>query len=299
MSKVCGSSEAADDLRKSLRMNLLKIRNEHKDIQKELSVLQQSCHDDSFETVQYFSKLIYNQLLEILPEIITADRRLKEYSIFVQSIDATLGKNSNQSLVMREKTFKAAEKRTSQVWHKQGEDKYIFDSPDTLAKCLDIQQGKTGLKGSCGLCAVENVLHISGRNVTEENVYQQALTNNLCTEIGGTVPQGRKELLAMYGIASHFREQTIDNIALAINEGRIVILSVNATKLYHMGGLQRRLHAVVVTSITVNTKREVTGVTICDSNAHYMGRNGAYTYSVEELRAALTKRPMNVTDVIR
>lgn len=300
MAGVCGSSEAADNLRTALRMTMIKMRNEYMAVRQEISVLQQTCHDESFEVAKYMEIQLYGQLNKLFQEAAIIDRKLKEYSTFIEDLDMRLLRSASQcSYIQETKKGNGDFQATSQVWHKVSETKYVFDSPKQLSQMLDIQQGKSGLSGSCGICSVENVVRISGVKATEESVYKSAYVNALCTIQGGTTPESRKALLETYGIHSTLEKQSIENITAAVSSGRIVILSVDARKLYHLGGIQTRLHAIVATSVSVNEKGEVTEVTICDSNAFALRQSGAQTYSVKELERALTKRLMNVTEILR
>lgn len=299
MSKLCGSSEAAETLRSNFRTTLLEIRNEYTAIQRELINLGQSCRDKNYDSAACFTKEIYKQLCKILPEAVKTDQRLKEYSLFVQSLDSKFLRNDAEDAYTPSKIGAGDPKSTLQLWHREADGSYMFDSPKELAVSLDTRQGKSGLHSSCGICSVENVVIISGKDTTEAEVYFGAWKDGMCSIDGGTNWQERENILKRYHIGSHTEKQTIHNIAAAVNSGRVVILSVDARKLYHITGLRRRLHAVVVTSITVDEDGNVTGLTICDSNASVRGETGAQLYSVKELQAALTNRPMNVTDIIR
>lgn len=262
----------------------------------------ETCHDESFEVAKYFSRILYDKLSKAITEGADVDRRLKAYSLFIQSLDLKYQRISASGTSAGGQVGNADRQTggsSSEVWHQEEENRYVFDSPKELENSLDIQQGKTGLQGSCGICSVENVVRISGRGATEDTVYQCAAQNGFCGREGGTTPQSRQRLLAAHGIASTLEEQNLDNIAVTIHQGKGVILSVDATKLYHMGGFRRRLHAVTATSVTVNENGEVTEVTICDSNALHRGQSGAHNYSAQELKRALTKRLMNVTERIR
>lgn len=302
MSILCGSSEAAEELRFGLIDSLRQLVQIQSDIQRRLNHLQQLCQDESYEQMSYFCMLLENQLKMLLPEISDINIQLERYSEFIQSLDNKYrGSSFEVNLSNKISRDGNVENRTTQVWHKE-EKGFVYDSPREIASMLDTAQGKSGLNGSCGICSVENVILISGGKATEIDVYNTARGHqpySLCEEGGGTTPLDRQSLLEKYGIASSLENQTIENIASAINSGRICILSVDARKLYRMKGLQRQLHAVVVTSVTVDEKGDVTEVTICDSNASALGQSGAQEYSVQELKKALTKRPMNVTDVIR
>lgn len=301
MARVCGSSEAADQVRYLMRTTMVQLRNEYMAMKNDLHKLEKTCQDSSFETARYMETYLYGKLVASIQEIEELDKQLKAYSLFVQSIDNQWNEHTSQCSFMGNKS-ETQVVETKEKWHKVDDEKYVFDSPDELAGKLDTCQGKDGLTGSCGICSVENAYIISGGVSLEKDVYRLARGYNsgeLCAVTGGTTPESRQKILELLGVKSTLETQTIDNIAVSINSGRIPILSVDARKLYGFHSLTRRLHAVVVTSVSVDASGNVTEVTICDSNAFNRGQTGAHVYAVQHLKEAMTDRMMNVTEVIR
>ncbi len=200
--------------------------------------------------------------------------------------------------------------QTQQEWHDEPDGSKIFNSPVETGVTLDAKQGKYTdeggrYKGTCGLCSCENVLRLSGVIITEEEVVKYASTNDLCTAIGSTYDKGatnareRQQILSHFGIESQCISQFSDGkpdlelISDYVTEGRGVIVSVNANKLYGVISLRTQLHAVTVTSVKKDMQGNIVGFYLCDSN----DSPSAY-YSAKAFSRALTDRSMNVTDTI-
>lgn len=289
MSGVSGSSEAADALRVALVQDI-QIINKYVNYQFALlRRLSASCRDESYEMMERLVKYTDLKMRELMPEAQKTCKHLQAYSDFINSIETRYCVGTGSS---------GGKKMTGETWTKTN-DGMQFDSPDTLARKLDIQQGKEGPSGTCGLCSVENVAIMAGLDVTEKSVLELADSKGLCDISGGTCPDERQALLKELGINSTLETPTIDNIAAAVMSGRGVILSVDAFRLYKMNSQSVGPHAITVTSVTTDKKGKITGITICDSNAKTLGDTGAKTYSVAEIQNALLNRPMNVTDPIR
>lgn len=291
MSGVSGSSEAADNLRTDITSDIKQITELLQLQAALLRGLSSDCRDDSYELMDYLVRISAQKLKILMPKAAETCRNLQAYSDFITRIEKryckAVGAGSG-----------SASPITQEKWCKTNQGMQ-FDSPNTLAKKLDIQQGKTGRTGTCGLCSVENVAIMAGKTATEESVVQLAESKNLCSRSGGTTPESRQVLLKELGINSRLEPQSVNSIAAAVMSGSGVILSVDANKLYGKSGFLPALHAVTVTSVTTDTKGNISGITICDSNALYLGETGAKTYPVDAITKALTKRPMNVTEPIR
>ena len=292
MAHLSGSSEAADNLREGLRVSAQAVSQNLNEQNRLLNALSSTCHDSSYEEMEYLVKLLAGKLQMFFPQMVEVVKRLQTYSNFIQSLESGLSTTAGAS------SGGTGSKKSSETWSLTSQG-MVYDSPDKLAQKLDTQQGKAGPRGTCGLCSVENVAITAGKNTSEASVVALAQKNGLCSKSGGTSPENRQALLAQLGIQSHLEEPSIANIAGAVASGRGVILSVDANKLYGRPGLMPALHAVTVTSVTADGKGNIVGVTICDSNARVRGETGAKTYSVAELQKAMTKRKMNVTEIIR
>lgn len=291
MSGVSGSAEVADALRTAI---VSEIKQANNLIQVQAALLRElstDCRDESYELMEYCIRMTAQKLNALMTNAAETWKHLQAYSDFINRIETrycgSMGTGGGSSMPT-----------TQEKWSKTN-DGMKFDSPETLAAKLDIQQGKAGPSGTCGLCSVENVAIMAGLTASEASIVSLAASKNLCSRSGGTTPESRQALLKELGIDSTLETQSVDGIAAAVMSGRGVILSVDANKLYGRWSLFRALHAVTVTSVTTDHNGDITGITICDSNAFYLRETGAKTYSVAAIKEALTKRPMNVTKPIR
>ncbi len=190
-----------------------------------------------------------------------------------------------------------------------GNGNQVYDSPLEMAQFLYASQGSAydNIKGTCGLCSVANVLRLSGVNIGEKEVIDYAMTEKGLVEYdpynpdasGGTGPQSRQTILEHFGISSGIfpvkmnngvaSQETINEIANHIADGRGVILSVHADYLYYGRSMNDDYHAVTVSSVVKDSKGIVSGFYIADSNT------GTKYYSAQQIQNALTGNAMNVT----
>ena len=214
-------------------------------------------------------------------------------------------------------------KRTRQVW---SNDTYVrvFDSPKETGKLLNSSQGIPksrggegieGFEGTCGLVSVENVLRMAGVNIDEAKIVEYASTHKpfryngermLCTtgstpeNNGGTYSTDLQVILRHFGIESTIENAEIEKMARFVEEGRGVIVSVDANMLwYQCYGSIQNLHCVTVTSVQRDrTTGEITGIYICDSGD--TGASSARLVPFEVMKLALEggSGEMNVTETI-
>jgi Peptidase_C39 like family len=117
-----------------------------------------------------------------------------------------------------------------------------------------------GFTEDCGLVSCSDVLNQFGIHVTEADVVGHAIQYGECNVIpgspagsGGTSPADQARLLTDYGVPAHCESnQSIEQLATAIEQGHGVIASVNAGVLwdqpqYVQGGGNN--HAVTVTGV--------------------------------------------------
>lgn len=200
-----------------------------------------------------------------------------------------------------------------------------YDSPNEMAQYLYASQGSaySNFQGTCGLCSCANILRLAGVNATEKEiidyaanthigngVFSRAFTGfqRLCTvngspdSNGGTNAYSRQTILEHFGISSGIfnvkmdgdsvSDETINEIANFVSDGRGVIISVDANVLYNSNfprGYSPAYHAVTVTSVTRNKYGDVSGFYIADSNV------GTTFYPINHFREFLTDHDMNVT----
>lgn len=200
---------------------------------------------------------------------------------------------------------------TKQTWDKYsypgGE---VYDTPIATGRILDSDQGKVpGYNNTCGIVSCVNVARLAGLSTEEFDAVDIAIKNDLCNKYrkgrfgkahqgGATFPESRKEILKHLGIDSYLEDATIDNIAKRVAEGKGVIISVRAGKLWNKR--IKGLHAITVTSVQRGYDGAIQGFFVCDSGRHNSADASAY-YSAAEIQSSLTpNRPMNVTtNIIR
>jgi len=190
-----------------------------------------------------------------------------------------------------------------------GNGNLTYDSPQEMAQYLYSSQGSAdpSYQGTCGLCSCANILRLSGVNYSEGDVLNYAKTQTGLIEYdpnspdasGGTSPQSRREILEHFGISSGVfpvkmdhgiaSQETIDQIANNVADGRGVILSVHADYLYYGRSMGDDYHAVTVSSVVKNSHGDISGFYIADSNI------GTKYYTAQQIQNALTGNAMNVT----
>ena len=191
--------------------------------------------------------------------------------------------------------------QTAQVWHTSIDGKsIIYNTPEETGMQLDSKQGKViGYQHTCGIVSCVNILRLAGRTITSEKelVYYAIQNGPLCRiNHGGTNPQNRKDILSAFGIESELKPSSIDNIAQYVEDGRGVIISVYAGKLWNRPCFYTSLHAVIVTSVQRSPSGDLEGFFLCDSGT--LGKDNARFYSAVHLEQALSGRDMNVTTSI-
>ena len=192
-----------------------------------------------------------------------------------------------------------------------GNGNMVYDSPIEMSEYLYKNQGSANpeYQGTCGLCSCANILRLSGVNYGEKDILDYARSQRGLIEYdsqnpyasGGTGPQSRREILEHFGISSGIfpvkmdhgeaTQDTINEIASYVADGRGVILSVHADYLYFGHKSDDDFHAVTVSSVVKNIKGDVIGFYIADSNP---GR-GTKFYTIFQIQNALTGNAMNVT----
>ncbi len=164
----------------------------------------------------------------------------------------------------------------------------VCGSPFTLAEVLDYQQGfdnPYGAFGTCGLTSIANVCTIGGKDISEPEVVEYAMKNNLCEPAGipgrlggGTTISNLIDILSHFGFDSHCEfKDTADysRLAEAIEGGHGVILGLNSGvlqdrpwKIYDDAGELNATHAVCLTATVRDCDTgELVGFYMCDSSS--------------------------------
>lgn len=228
-------------------------------------------------------------------------------SIGVGAIEVNNGTKINSENNTIARNLSVTEQTWDQFSYPGGE---VYDTPIETGRNLDSDQGKVpGYRNTCGVVSCVNVARLAGLSLVESEALDIAVTNDLCNKYkkgwfgkvrqgGGTSPESRKEILKHLGIDSCLENASIENIANRVAQGRGVIISVRAGKLWNSD--IKGLHAITVTSVQRGFDGTIQGFFICDSGRHESTDASAY-YSAAEIQSALTpNRPMNVTaNIIR
>ncbi len=199
------------------------------------------------------------------------------------------------------------QKTTAQTFRTNPDGTKTFDSPEETGKKLDSHQGKVeGFRGTCGIVACVNIFRLLGVRMTEKDLVAFASSTSrgdgrmLCTTglpaefNGGTGPEERRKILDAFGLSSSVEHCSAESIARRVEEGRGVIICVDADILHYGEHLMRSAnHAVTVTATRRDAKGNLLGFYLCDSN----DRPSNY-YPVYTIEQSLTGKPMNVTNII-
>lgn len=180
----------------------------------------------------------------------------------------------------------------------------VYGEPYKRSELVDSMQGDNpyNARGNCGLVSIANILRISGKEVSETDVTGYAIEKGYCQydrfgdecDNGGTTFEGRQKIFADYGIQTEIcmesQGYSIENIADAVENGKGVIVGVNADILWNkdlgsptFAGMPVANHIVTVTGVARDASTgEVAGLYICDS-----GHNDACRYlTADEFNAA-------------
>lgn len=164
---------------------------------------------------------------------------------------------------------------------------FVWGEPYRLGDILDHQQGfdnPYGAFGTCGETSVANICKIAGMNVTEPEVVEYAMENDLCSKFdekfhGGATTIGNQiALLEHYGLQSHceFAAETAtpERLAEAIEGGHGVMVGLNsgilqdrAWRILNSEGKVFAGHAVCMTGTVRDMERNLKGFYLCDSTA--------------------------------
>ena len=223
---------------------------------------------------------------------------LDRYAELLQAGEA----RANEGLSFAASSFKGPRELpyTQQQWREDREGR-IFDSPIQTRESMDLDQGKAeGFSGTCGLVSCVNVLRLSGVDIKEDDVVSYASSFGLCSkgrgcssQNGGTGAQDRQEILEHFGLKTELRACAIEAIAQYVEEGKGVIISIHAYRLWYGIRSAKDFHAVTVTSVKRGKDGRILGFYIADSGRH--GKDGDGYYQAEKIQDALTGRDMNVT----
>lgn len=97
-----------------------------------------------------------------------------------------------------------------------------------------------GFRGTCGLCSCELIMRQFGLEVTETDVVAYAREHRLCHTRGAPAKRGgssvlqQVRILSDFGVPAHYETaRELDDLAASIQDGRGVILAVDAGVLWN------------------------------------------------------------------
>jgi hypothetical protein len=193
-----------------------------------------------------------------------------------------------------------------------GKEVVVIGDPEGRRE-LNHHQGDNplGFQGTCGLVSCEDLLRWFGKEVTEADVVLYAAIRGLCyvgddpTKCGGTSEWSQAQLLSELGVPAHVESgRGLDDLAGWVQEGRGIIIEVNAGELWNFPGAYdegQANHAIVVTGVARDPDTgAVEGFYINDSGRGYPGDSGRFIPA--ELMERAWVEPGGsavVTDVVR
>lgn len=194
----------------------------------------------------------------------------------------------------------------------------VYGNPEEMSEILYSSQGiDKDYKGTCGLCAVVNVLRLAGvQNIDEKQVldyYKKYLGFSwwmyplipvfkiFHSYVGETSAKNMKNILKHYGIDSYIiksvpfkkygvdgnnskfykiRNNKLNEIAEYVEQGRGVIVSFDGL-FYDLARYGVQYHAVVITGLKRDSSDRILGFYIHDSNGSEKSKKYNKTYRNE------------------
>jgi len=183
-----------------------------------------------------------------------------------------------------------------------GESCYVFGTEGEADRAFTGHQGNNsfGMQNDCGIACVAQLLILSGKKVTENDVVRVAIGEGLCNITdttmatnGATSAAHRAALLEKYHIKSRIEIAESKAIASYIEHGHGVIVSVDAGLLWNRESERGIGHAIVLYG-TIHRASDgvLMGFVVCDTGAGTMKR---YLSRFDFERMFYYDRGINVT----
>lgn len=159
---------------------------------------------------------------------------------------------------------------------------YVFGTEGNVDKSFTGHQGNNrfGMRNDCGIACVTQILILSGKNVSENDVIRVAIRYGLCsiTEInmesnGGTSSYHRAALLEKFDVKARIELATPERIASYVERGHGIIVSVDAGLFWNNEPDIGVGHAIVLYgTIHQASDGALLGFVVCDTGSGNMKR---------------------------
>lgn len=179
---------------------------------------------------------------------------------------------------------------------------YIFGIEDNIEKKFTGRQGNNsfGMQNDCGLACVAQIIILSGKKVSENDVVRVAVGEGLCNlmsrsmrDNGATSVYNRAALLKKFNIDSKIEQLDYKQLAFYIERGFGVIVSVDSGILWNRESDLGIGHAIVLYgTIHKASDGALIGFVACDTGSGNMKR---FLTCEDYLRMTNVERGVNVT----
>lgn len=157
---------------------------------------------------------------------------------------------------------------------------YVFGTENNIEKNFTGRQGNNnfGMQNDCGVACVAQILILSGKKVSENDVVRVAVSEGLCNITdttmgtnGATSSIHRATLLSKFDIKSKVELATTKDIAKYIEHGHGIIVSVDAGLLWNRTSDVGMGHAIVLYG-TIHRASDgaLLGFVVCDTGSGNM-----------------------------
>lgn len=237
------------------------------------------------DVVQECSKAL-NEILKILSKgekfISSLAKSLQEYETV--NFDNRLGNSYGSSFTTSGEAYSTSPTSTTFVSQGlvhtrqettnvflNGRNCTVFDHPFEGNSGRICNQGSaypTGPQNTCGCCSSGTIINKAGGNTNEHDIVAFAWNNGFCDNDGFTTANTISDILTSSGVPSSNTSGTrLENLASYVEQGRGVIIAVNARRfdpaLYRQAGG----HAIVLESVIRDAQtNEILEYVVVDSN---------------------------------
>lgn len=181
-------------------------------------------------------------------------KALEEYSKLVYSINSVRFNNA-ADLFSELVDLKEDDCVDGSVQNIFGVECYVFGTEKNVESNFTGQQGNNnfGMQQNCGIACVAQLVILSGKKVSENDVVRVAVSEGLCQlneysmeENGATSAIHRASLLSKFNLKSNVELANLRTIASYVEHGHGVIVAVDSGAFWNRQDLLGRGHAIVI-----------------------------------------------------